>query len=85
MQPLIITVAAVGADLGVAGALPAGEGVIPFLVERLPPDATWSATGIGRAHLDVVEEAITYGGHVRTGFEDVRYLGAGRLARTRSS
>lgn len=68
--------------LGVAGALPAGEGVIPFLVERLPPDATWSATGIGRAHFAVVEEAITYGGHVRTGFEDVRYLGAGRPARS---
>ncbi len=66
--------------LGVPGALPPGPGVIPFLVERLPTGATWSATGIGRAHLAVAEETIASGGHVRTGFEDVRYLGPGRLA-----
>ena len=66
--------------LGVPGALPWGPGVIPFLVGLLPPASTWSATGIGRAHLPVAEEAIALGGHVRTGFEDVRYYEAGRLA-----
>lgn len=60
--------------LGVAGAMQAGAGVIPFLVGQLPVGATWSATGIGRAHLPVAEETIARGGHVRTGFEDVRYL-----------
>jgi 3-keto-5-aminohexanoate cleavage enzyme len=68
--------------LGVPGALPAGPGVIGFLQSRLPDDATWSATGIGRAHTDVAREAIERGGHVRTGFEDVRYLGPGRPARS---
>jgi 3-keto-5-aminohexanoate cleavage enzyme len=66
--------------LGVAGALPAGDDVIPFLRSLLPAGATWSATGIGRAHLPVTEIAIASGGHVRTGFEDVRYLELGRLA-----
>lgn len=66
--------------LGVPGALPAGDDVIPFLRSLLPAGATWSATGIGRAHLPVTEAAIASGGHVRTGFEDVRYYEPGRLA-----
>ena len=66
--------------LGVPGALPWGPGVIPFLVGLLPSGCTWSATGIGRAHLPVSREAIAMGGHVRTGFEDVRYYEPGRLA-----
>ena len=66
--------------LGVPGALPWTAEVIPFLVGMLPHDATWSATGIGRAHLPVTEEAIARGGHVRTGFEDVRYYEPGRVA-----
>ena len=66
--------------LGVPGALPPGPGVIPFLTGLLPKDATWSATGIGRAHLAVADETIAKGGHVRTGFEDVRYFEPGRLA-----
>lgn len=66
--------------LGVPGALPAGDGVISFLIEQLPERATWSATGIGRAHLDVTKESIAAGGHVRTGFEDVRYLEPGVVA-----
>ena len=66
--------------LGVPGALPAWPGIVGFLADRLPEGATWSATGIGRAHLQVTEEALAAGGHVRTGFEDVRYLGPGELA-----
>ena len=66
--------------LGVPGALPAWDETIPFLAGRLPEGSTWSATGIGRAHLPVAATAIALGGHVRTGFEDVRYLEPGRLA-----
>lgn len=68
--------------LGVPGALRPGKGVIPFLAGLLPAGATWSATGIGRANLDVARETIALGGHVRTGLEDVRYYGPGRLARS---
>jgi 3-keto-5-aminohexanoate cleavage enzyme len=66
--------------LGVPGALPAWPDALPFLESHLPEDATWSATGIGRAHLPVAEETIRRGGHVRTGFEDVRYYAPGELA-----
>jgi 3-keto-5-aminohexanoate cleavage enzyme len=66
--------------LGVPGALPAWPDSIGFLAAHLPPDASWSATGIGRSHLQVATEAIARGGHVRTGFEDVRYLGPGEPA-----
>ena len=66
--------------LGVPGALPAWEGAIDFIVQQLPAGATWSATGIGRAHFPVAAEAIARGGHVRTGFEDARYLDSGERA-----
>ena len=66
--------------LGVPGALPAWPGVVDFLRAQLPERATWSAAGIGRAHLDVATAAISSGGHVRTGFEDVRYFEPGVLA-----
>lgn len=66
--------------LGVPGGLPAYADAIPFLVGHLPEGATWSATGIGRAHLPVTEAALRAGGHVRTGFEDVRFFEAGRAA-----
>lgn len=66
--------------LGVPGAMPAWSDSVAFLAAHLPDAATWSATGIGRNYEAVASEAVRRGGHVRTGFEDVRYLGAGRLA-----
>ena len=66
--------------LGVPGALPAWDDALPFLVKHLPGGATWSATGIGRAHLAVAEQTIALGGHVRTGFEDVLYYAKGERA-----
>ena len=66
--------------LGVPGALPDAPETIGFLCSQLPEGASWSATGIGRSHLQVVEEAVSRGGHVRTGFEDVRYYEPGVLA-----
>ena len=66
--------------LGVPGALPAWPGIVSFLASKLPPGASWSATGVGRAHPEVMSQALDAGGHLRTGFEDVRYLAPGRLA-----
>jgi 3-keto-5-aminohexanoate cleavage enzyme len=66
--------------LGVPGGMPAWDDSVEFLARHVPDDATWSATGIGKAHLPVTEAAISLGGHVRTGFEDVRYFEPGRLA-----
>lgn len=66
--------------LGVPGGMPAWSDSIDFLAGHLPPDATWSATGIGSANLIVAAAAIERGGHVRTGMEDVRWYEKGVLA-----
>lgn len=66
--------------LGVPGAMPAWGDSVPFLAGHVPESATWSATGVGRRHLDVTDAAIALGGHVRTGFEDVIYWRRGQLA-----
>lgn len=66
--------------LGVPGALAHAPGVLEFLTGLLPESVTWSATGIGRSHLPVTDEILALGGHVRTGFEDVRYVEPGLLA-----
>ena len=63
--------------LNVPGGLPAWSDALAFLRAHLPPGATWSATGIGAAHLPVAEETIHTGGHVRTGFEDVTWFERG--------
>lgn len=56
--------------LGVRGGMQGTPRNLLFLVENLPPDATWSVIGIGRAHLPLATMAIHMGGHVRVGFED---------------
>jgi 3-keto-5-aminohexanoate cleavage enzyme len=66
--------------LGVPGGMPSWPDSVEFLARHLPDGATWSATGIGRSHLAVTDDAIRLGGNVRTGFEDVRYFAPGVLA-----
>ncbi len=66
--------------LAVPGAMPGWPDAIPFLASHLPAGATWSATGIGKAHLPLATQAIESGGHVRTGFEDVLYYAPGQIA-----
>jgi 3-keto-5-aminohexanoate cleavage enzyme len=70
--------------LGVPGGMPAWPDAVEFLRAHLPEGATWSATGIGRNHDAVARAAIAQGGHVRTGFEDVRYVAPGKLAASNS-
>jgi len=70
--------------LGVPGAMPAWPDAVEYLEAHLPEGSTFSATGIGRTYVSVAEAAIARGGHVRTGFEDVRYVAPGELARSNS-
>jgi len=59
--------------MGVKNAMPADERIFDFYIEtlnRLAPDATWCAAGIGAAQHLVSEWAISKGGHTRTGLED---------------
>jgi 3-keto-5-aminohexanoate cleavage enzyme len=57
--------------LGVPGSLQGSPRNLFFLVENLPPDATWSVTAIGKSHKQLSALALVLGGHVRTGLEDL--------------
>ncbi len=63
--------------LGVRNAMPCIRQVLDFQVaelQRLAPDATWTAAGIARHQLECNHWALEMGGHCRTGLEDnIRY------------
>jgi 3-keto-5-aminohexanoate cleavage enzyme len=52
-----------------------------FLKGLLPPDAVWSAFGIGAAHLPILFATLALGGHIRVGMEDNVLYAKGRLAK----
>ena len=59
--------------LGVKNALPAERRIFDFMVselDRLMPEATWVAAGVGRHQLEVNRWCLEAGGHCRTGLED---------------
>jgi 3-keto-5-aminohexanoate cleavage enzyme len=66
--------------LGVPGGMAGSAASVVHMASILPRGASWSATGIGRTHLEVTLAALSLGGHVRTGFEDTIYHSRGRLA-----
>ncbi|NBU15491.1 MAG: 3-keto-5-aminohexanoate cleavage protein [Actinobacteria bacterium] len=66
--------------LGIDWAMPATAAAVGFLRDLLPPNATWSAFGIGRHQFPMVATAAAMGGHVRVGLEDNIYLSQGDLA-----
>ena len=66
--------------LGVPGAMKASIKNLLYLVELLPPDATWTVAGIGWHQLPMAVHAILMGGHVRVGFEDNIFYNRGELA-----
>jgi uncharacterized protein (DUF849 family) len=56
---------------GVPGGMPGTPAALLTGVAALPPEVTsWSATGIGRAHLPIAAAALASGGHLRVGMED---------------
>lgn len=59
--------------LGSLGSIPADIRDLVYLVESLPPENTWSATGIGRFQTQINVATILMGGHVRVGIEDSIY------------
>ena len=66
--------------LGMANGMAATVDNLLFMKNLLPADATWSAFGIGKAHLPILMATIALGGHVRVGMEDNVYLAAGERA-----
>jgi uncharacterized protein (DUF849 family) len=63
--------------LGVPGGLDATVPTLMFLQQRIQPGSTWSAFGIGRAHLPIMYATLALGGHVRVGLEDNVYYSRG--------
>lgn len=66
--------------LGIPWGAEADEETMLYMKNRLPENAQWSAFGIGRMQMPVLEMAAQHGGNVRVGLEDNLYLGKGILA-----
>jgi uncharacterized protein (DUF849 family) len=56
--------------MGVPGGMPGDTETLVAALRLIPQDATFSATGIGRASLPVMLAALSAGGHLRVGMED---------------
>lgn len=66
--------------MGLQGAMPAKIGHLVHLAADLPPESTWTVSGIGAAQLKMNLHAVLMGGHVRVGLEDNIYYKKGELA-----
>ena len=67
--------------MGVPGGMPGTVQALAAAVQALPPDATFSATGVGRSTLPVMLAALAAGGHLRVGLEDTLTYGPGEPVR----
>jgi 3-keto-5-aminohexanoate cleavage enzyme len=56
--------------MGVPGGMPGDTETLVAAMRLIPTGATFSATGIGRAHLPVLLASLSAGGHLRVGMED---------------
>jgi len=60
--------------LGSLGTLSASPLNLTTMMDSLPTNSVWAATGIGRYQFSVNAMAIAMGGHVRVGLEDNLYM-----------
>jgi 3-keto-5-aminohexanoate cleavage enzyme len=68
--------------MGVKWGIEATPENLLFMKSKLPPNARWSALGVGRAQLSMIALGILLGGNIRVGFEDNVYLRKGVLAKS---
>ncbi|MBS5190060.1 MAG: 3-keto-5-aminohexanoate cleavage protein [Lachnospiraceae bacterium] len=67
--------------LGVSGGLDGTVENLVFLKNKLPENATWSCSGIGKCHVPMLLASIAMGANgVRVGLEDNIYYNKGELA-----
>ena len=69
---------------GLKNTLPPKKDILKFEVdqlEKMSPEATWTAAGIGRSQLDINRWSLELGGHCRTGLEDNLRFDKSRLAK----
>lgn len=65
--------------LGTPGGIGASVENLVHLKGLLPDNTTWSAFGVGKAHIPILYTTIALGGHVRVGMEDNVYYARGKL------
>jgi len=68
--------------MGIKYGWPATSTALTHAQAMLPPDAVWSAFGIGSAEMPMVAQTMLQGGHVRVGLEDNIYVSRGELAKS---
>ncbi|MDR0936432.1 MAG: 3-keto-5-aminohexanoate cleavage protein [Oscillospiraceae bacterium] len=67
--------------MGVGGSMPGTTENLAFLVNKLPAGATWSVSGIGKAHLPMLFAGLALGADgLRVGLEDNIYYARGQIA-----
>jgi len=66
--------------MGVRYGFQASPETVLYARNLLPPDAEFTAIGIGKAAFTAVAQSYLAGGHVRVGLEDTVYLSRGQLA-----
>ena len=67
--------------LGVPGGMDGNIDSLSFLLPKMRPGSTWSATGIGRSHIPVMLAALSEGcDGLRVGLEDCIFMEKGVLA-----
>lgn len=71
-----------GFILGTPSGAPATFQILLTMLDFLPPDSIWFATGIGKHSLNIAIMTILLGGHPRIGLEDTIYYSAGVMAKS---
>ena len=67
--------------MGVGGSMPGTALNLAFMVSKLPADSTWSVSGIGRCHMDMMLAGLSLGcDGLRVGLEDNIYFSRGVVA-----
>jgi uncharacterized protein (DUF849 family) len=66
--------------LGIPWGAPADTTTMKAMSDSAPPNAVWSAFGIGKLQMPMVAQAVLLGGNVRVGLEDNLYLDRGVFA-----
>jgi 3-keto-5-aminohexanoate cleavage enzyme len=68
--------------MGVIGGAAPTPDMVSVFARMVPDGVPWMATAIGRHNFPIMAVALALGGHVRTGLEDVVYVGPGEYAQS---
>lgn len=68
--------------LGVGGGISATPKSLMAMLDHLPPNSSWSVTGIGVHEFPMATMGIILGGNIRVGLEDNIYISKGVLAKS---